>query len=45
MKNKGYFNRVIEHLENTILKLKEKLYLDATKKIAKTGHQIVADFY
>jgi len=43
--NKGGIKEVIEHLENKILKLKDQLYLDASKEIAKEGQKIIIDFY
>lgn len=45
IQNKGGINQVIEHLENKILKLKDQLYLDISKKIAKERHKIVLHFY
>ena len=43
--NKGGIKEVIEHLENKILKLKDHLYLDASKEIAQERLKIVIDFY
>ncbi len=43
--NKGGIKEVIEHLENKILKLKDQLYLDASKEIAKERQKIIIDFY
>ncbi len=45
VKNNGNLDDEIEHLENKILKLKDLLYLDISKKIAKKRHSIVLDFY
>ena len=45
LQNNGGIKQVIEHLENKILKLKDKLYLDYSKKIANERHQIVLEFY
>lgn len=45
VQNKGGINQVIEHLENKILKLKDQLYLDISKNIAKERQQIILDFY
>jgi len=36
---------VIEHLENKILKLKNRLFLDISKDIASTREKIIIDFY
>jgi uncharacterized protein len=44
MKN-GDLDQVIEHLENKILKLKDLMYLDISKKIAEDREQIIYDFY
>jgi uncharacterized protein len=41
----GGLDRVIEHLENKILKLKDRLYLDISKKIAEDREVIIQDFY
>lgn len=41
----GGLGKVIEHLENKILKLKDQLYLDTSKQIAVEKHEIVLDFY
>ncbi len=45
VKNNGNAEDVVEHLESKIMKLKDMLYLDASKKIAKKRHAIVSDFY
>ncbi|MFX1344403.1 MAG: HD domain-containing protein [Promethearchaeota archaeon] len=44
MKNGG-LDQVIEHLENKILKLKDIMYLDISKKIAEEREQIICDFF
>jgi len=44
LKNGG-IEKVIEHLENKILKLKEMIYLDYSKQIAEKRHKIILDFY
>ncbi len=41
----GGIEQVIEHLENKILTLKDKMYLDYTQKIAEERHNIVLEFY
>ena len=43
--NKDGIKEVIEHLENKILKLKDQLYLDVSKEIARERHKIILDFY
>ncbi|MFW9821307.1 MAG: HD domain-containing protein [Candidatus Thorarchaeota archaeon] len=45
IKNQGGIDQVIEHLENKILKLKDKLYLDFSKKVADERQKIILDFY
>lgn len=45
IKKQGGLDRVIEHLENKILKLKDRLYLDFSKKIAEDREVIILDFY
>ncbi|MFW9896630.1 MAG: HD domain-containing protein [Candidatus Thorarchaeota archaeon] len=45
IKNQGGIDQVIEHLENKILKLKDKLYLDYSKKVADERLKIILDFY
>ncbi|MFX0038926.1 MAG: HD domain-containing protein [Promethearchaeota archaeon] len=45
IKKKGGLNQVIEHLENKILKLKDQLNLDISKKIAEGRELIIYDFY
>jgi len=41
----GDLDDVIEHLENKILKLKNRLFLDISKDIASTREKIIIDFY
>jgi len=41
----GGLNDVIEHLENKILKLKNRLFLDISKEIAKSREKIIINFY
>jgi uncharacterized protein len=41
----GGLNDVIEHLENKILKLKNRLYLDISKEIAKSREKLIIKFY
>ncbi|MFX1523872.1 MAG: HD domain-containing protein [Promethearchaeota archaeon] len=45
VKNQGGINQVIEHLENKILKLKDRLVLDISKEIAEERELIIYDFY
>lgn len=45
VKNNGGIRQVIKHLENKIMKLKEKMFLNASKKIAENRQQIILDFY
>ena len=45
IKNGGGIEQVINHLENKILHLKDKLHLDESKKIAEQRYNIIADFY
>lgn len=45
LENGGGIEQVIEHLESKILNLKDKLFLDASKKIAENRHKTVLDFY
>ncbi len=45
IKKHGGIEQVIEHLENKILKLKDQLYLDISKKIAEKRELIIYDFY
>lgn len=45
LKKKGGIPQVIEHLENKILKLKDLIYLDVSRKIAEDRHQVILDFY
>ncbi len=45
IKNRGGIDQVITHLEKKILKLKDLVYLDYSKKIAEKGHELVLVFY
>jgi len=45
VKNNGSLNDVINHIEQKILKLKDKLFLDISRKIAKTRHEDILYFY
>ena len=45
LQNNGGIDQVIEHLENKILKLKDQMYLDYSKKIAEERHNIILEFY
>ena len=41
----GGLDDVIEHLENKILKLKNRLYLDISKEIANSREKLIINFY
>ncbi len=45
IKNKGNLNDVIKHLREKIIKLKDMLLLDISRKIARKRYKIVLDFY
>ena len=45
VKTKGGVDQVIEHLENKIMKLRNQMYLDVSKKIATKRERIILDFY
>jgi len=45
LRNNGGIDQVIEHLENKILKLKKKMFLDYSKTIADKRHEFVLEFY
>lgn len=45
VKNQGGIDQVIEHLEKKIMKLKDLLYLENSRKIAEERQQIILDFY
>ncbi len=45
IKNKGNLNDLIKHLREKIIKLKDTLLLDISRKIARKRHEIVLDFY
>ena len=42
---KGGIEKVIEHLEKKIIKLKDRMYLDISKEIAKERQKIILYFY
>lgn len=45
LKNHGGIEQVISHLENKILRLKDLLFLDYSKKIAEKRYKLVLNFY
>lgn len=45
IKNQGGIEQVIEHLENKILKLRDQLYLEESRKIADERKKIIVNFY
>jgi len=45
IKKQGGIEQVIEHLENKILKLRDQLYLEESRKIADERKQIIVNFY
>ena len=45
VKSKGGVDQVIEHLENKIMKLRNQMYLDVSKKIANERERIISNFY
>lgn len=45
IKNNDGIDTVIHHMEEKILNLKEKLYLDSSKSLAEERQQILVDFY
>ncbi len=45
IQNHGGIDQVINHLENKIMKLKDLLYLDISKRIAEERQQIILNFY
>ncbi len=45
IQNNGGIEQVIDHLENKILKLKKKMYLNISRDIAKKKLNIINDFY
>ena len=45
VKNKGNISDIIKHLEEKIIKLKDRLFLDISKKIAEKRQKIILDFY
>jgi len=44
LKNGG-IEKVVEHLENKIIKLKDRMHLDISKEITKERQKIILDFY
>ncbi|MFX1328309.1 MAG: HD domain-containing protein [Promethearchaeota archaeon] len=45
VKNQGGIDQVIKHLDNKIMKLKDLLFLDISRKTAEKRQQIILDFY
>ncbi len=45
VKSRGGVDQVIEHLENKIMKLRNKMYLDVSKKIANERERLISIFY
>ena len=45
IKKKGGIDQVIEHLENKILKLRDRLHLEKSREIADERKKIIWDFY
>ena len=45
VKQQGGIEQVIEHLENKIMKLKDLLFLDISRKMAEERQHIIFDFY
>ena len=45
LRNNGGIEQVIKHLENKILNLKDKMYLELSKQIAEKRHKIIQNFY
>ncbi len=45
VKNKGNIDDIIKHLEEKIIKLKDRLFLDISRKIAEKRQKIILDFY
>lgn len=45
LEDNGGIDQIIKHLENKILKLKEQMFLDYSKKLALVRHKTVLDFY
>ena len=45
VKNADGIEQVIEHLENKIMKLKDLIYLDISRKIAEERQESIFDFY
>lgn len=45
VKHQGNIKDVIKHLENKLLKLKNRMYLQFSKQIARERHQILSEFH
>jgi uncharacterized protein len=45
VKNKGNIDDIIKHLEEKIIKLKDRLFLDISKEFAEKRQKIILDFY
>ncbi|MFW9970520.1 MAG: HD domain-containing protein [Candidatus Odinarchaeota archaeon] len=45
IQNHGGIDQIIQHLENKIMKLKDILFLDISRKIAEERQKIIFDFY
>ncbi|MFW9945393.1 MAG: HD domain-containing protein [Candidatus Odinarchaeota archaeon] len=45
VKNRGGIEQVIHHLETKIMKLRNRMYLDVSKKIANERERIISNFY
>ena len=45
LRNNGGIEQVIKHLENKILNLKDRMYLEVSKQIAEKRHKIIQNFY
>ena len=45
LRNNGGIEQVIKHLENKILNLKDRIYLEVSKQIAEKRHKIIQNFY
>ncbi|NVM36351.1 MAG: phosphohydrolase, partial [Candidatus Lokiarchaeota archaeon] len=45
VRNQGNIGDVIKHLEEKIIKLKDRLFLDISKRIAEKRQKIILDFY
>jgi len=45
VKNRGGVDQVIDHLKTKIMKLRNQMYLDVSKKIANERERIISNFY